>query len=405
MPDSLLPSPIMTSRSPRDARLVLAAFALLAVVGSLASFGRGSLPRRSADHAAVVRQVSPDGTAPDLALYRQIIADVRYGRGYYEAAAERIPQFGFPTASPLNWRLPTYAWILSRLPTEAWIQGVLLAIGAAGLILTFRVEWLNRSSAPDTACGAKCRVGARLAGPLLATLLMFGVVRWGLDGPAYLAQEVWAGTLIVLSLAAHALGSRMPGWRVVAVAAGTLALLLRELALPYCLVAGGVALAGRRWREAAGWIAGIGAFAVLVIYHVALVHAHQPAGAAAGGAGLAQWLRFGGLDFVLLTLRMNSLLFAASAVVLWLYLLGSLVGLSQSANETSRVACLAAVFYVAAFAVVGRTENFYWGLLLAPLLPSGLAAAPAALQKLWNAAWGDAAGETNGPVVGLAARK
>jgi hypothetical protein len=400
------------SRSPSDARLVLAVFAVLAIVGSLASFGRGSLPRRSADHAAVVRQVSPDGTAPDLALYRQIIADVRHGRGYYEAAAERIPQFGFPTASPLNWRLPTYAWLLSWLPSEAWIQGVLVAIGVAGLILTFRVEWLRRASVVGEDCGAARRPVDRLAGPILATLLMFGVVRWGLDGPAYLAQEVWAGTLIVLSLAAHALGSRMPGWRVVAVAAGTLALLIRELALPYCLVAGGVALAGRRWREAAGWIAGIGAFALLVVYHVAQVHAHQPAGAAGGGTGLAQWLRFGGLDFVLLTLRMNSLLFAASAVVLWVSLLGSFVGLSQSASETSRVACLAAVLYVAAFAIVGRTENFYWGLLLAPLLPSGLAAAPAALQQLWNAAWGDAAsaasgpaGETNGPVVGLAARK
>jgi hypothetical protein len=390
------------SRNPRDARLVLAVFVFLAIAGSLASLGRGSLPRRSADHANIVRDVSPDGTAPDLALYRQVIADVRGGRDYYDAATERIPQFGFPTASPLNWRLPTYAWLLSRLPSEGWIQGVLLLLGFLGLTLTFRAELLRLTSAATAECGG-CDL---YAGPLLATLLMFGVVRWGLDGPAYLAQEVWAATLVMLSLAAHSLGNRIPGWRVAAVAAGTLALLFRELALPYCLVAGGVALAGRRWREAAGWGTGIAAFAALGMYHIVQVQAHQPVSAAVGGAGLAQWLRFGGLDFVLLTLRMNSLLFAAPAIGLWLYLLASLLGLSQRSGDTSCVACLATLLYIAAFAVVGRSENFYWGLLLAPLLPSGLAAAPSAIRELWHVARGTpAAGETNGQVVGLAPRK
>ena len=103
--------------------------------------------------------------------------------------------------------------------------------------------------------------------------------------------------------------------------------------------------------------------------------------AAPPGAGLAQWLRLGGLDFVLLTTRMNGLFFAAPAGLLWLYLLAALVGLANRPDETSRVACLAALAYLLAFAVLGRPENFYWGLLPAPLLAWGAAHGPAALAR------------------------
>src|SRR5438034_9071606 len=108
----------------RDGRLKYALWGTLLVVGTLLSVGRGGLPVRDAaeSHAAA------DGVAADLALYRDVIADVRTGRGYYEAARERIPQYGFPISSPLNWRLPTYAWLLSRLPEEPWIQAALAGL-------------------------------------------------------------------------------------------------------------------------------------------------------------------------------------------------------------------------------------------------------------------------------------
>ena len=89
--------------------------------------------------------------------------------------------------------------------------------------------------------------------------------------------------------------------------------------------------------------------------------------------GLSQWLRFGGLDFVLLTTRMNSLLFAAPGWLLWLYVLVALVGLSRDRSQASEVACVAALMYLLAFAIVGRPENFYWGLMPAPLLAWGAA--------------------------------
>src|SRR5206468_8637834 len=152
-------------------------------------------------------------------------------------------------------------------------------------------------------------------------------------------------------------------WSALAVGTGIIALLFRELALPYCLVAGGMAVWKRRWGEAAGWAVGIAMFCALVAWHVGQVKAQLAGTEVAGGGGIAQWLRFGGLDFVLLTTRMNSLLFAAPGWLLWLYLLVALLGLSRGRDETSQVACLGALLYVLAFAIVGRPENFYWGLM------------------------------------------
>jgi hypothetical protein len=100
---------------------------------------------------------------------------------------------------------------------------------------------------------------------------------------------------------------------------------------------------------------------------------------------LAQWIRCGGLDFVLLTVRMNSLLFHWPASLLWVYLLVALLGLAQRSDFASRTCCLAALLYLLAFGVVGRSENFYWGLLYAPLLPAGLAAGVLAVKQCWNA--------------------
>ena len=94
--------------------------------------------------------VTADGITPDLALYRDVIRDVRDGQGYYCAVRQRIPQYGFPISSPLNWRLPTYAWLLSRLPGEWAIQAALVGLSAL-VALTFlakRDECAERPAQP-----------------------------------------------------------------------------------------------------------------------------------------------------------------------------------------------------------------------------------------------------------------
>ncbi len=349
----------------RGQRWKLGALVALAVAGAIVGWGGGALPVR--DHVEVpsaasasasdsrgevaAATASGDTTAPDLQLYREVVAEVRAGGDYYAVARERIPKFGFPIHSPLNWRLPTYAWVFAQLPSPIWIQAALVSLSVAGLALAFAAE--NRRSGPLAALGV--------------TLLLVGVVRWSLDGEAFYTQEAWAATLILLSFAAYALN-----WRGAAVLAGVAALLFRELALPYCLVAGALALYRRRYAEAAGWTLGVAIFFGYFAWHVLQVKAQLAGLGQPGGTDLSQWLRWGGLDFVLLTGRMNGLLFAAPAVLLWFYLLGSLTGLSSRGDDASLLACYAAMLYVLAFAVVGRTENFYWGLMYAPLLPWGI---------------------------------
>ena len=370
-----LPTPV---RSARDARLTLACFGLLAAAGLVVGWDKGQLPKRdgvaqcpSEANCATPQSRQP---APDLALYAAVISDVRAGRGYYDAAHERIPEFGFPISSPLNWRLPTYAWLLSLLPGKCWIQGVLLILGIGGLGMTFLAE----------------RAASSIGHAAVTTFLMFGVFRWVLDGDAYLAQEVWAGVLMMISVAAMKLGQSSLRLRVLAAAAGIAALMFRELALPFCVAATALTFWQRRYLDAAVWTSGLVAFGALLAWHICQVRSELAEdGPAAASAGLAQWIRFGGLDFVLLTLRMNSLLFHLPGVLLWLFLLSALLGLASRPDSTSRFCCCAALLYIVAFAVVGRSENFYWGLMVAPLLPWGMCHAPRAISELWLVASGE----------------
>ena len=70
----------------QDRRLQFALWGVLCVVGFPLSFGRGQLPRRGEPVEG-----SAGGVAPDLALYAEMIQEVRSGRGYYDVAREKIP--------------------------------------------------------------------------------------------------------------------------------------------------------------------------------------------------------------------------------------------------------------------------------------------------------------------------
>src|SRR5262245_2908521 len=178
MPDK----PLAEAHRRREARTILAIFSVIAVAGLFLGWSKGQLPHRG--EPAIATGDGAAATAPDLALYGEIIGSVRSGSNYYATAREAIPRYGFPIASPLNWRLPTYAWLLSMLPNKCWIQGVLLLLAIGGLCLAFVA--LRRTSS--------------VAHAGLTTLLLFGVVRWTFDGEAYLAQEVWAAVLLVFSV-------------------------------------------------------------------------------------------------------------------------------------------------------------------------------------------------------------
>jgi hypothetical protein len=212
-------------------------------------------------------------------------------------------------------------------------------------------------------------------------VLMQGAFAYGFVDDMYLYAETWAGTLIALSVCAYALGRRAAG-----MAVGMAAIAVRELAVPYGVASAFVAWRAGRRREAAAWGAGLAVYGVLLALHLMTVAPRLPRSTGViNGAG---WVQFGGPAFLLATCRINLLLADAPAWVAAVYLPLGLVGIAGCRGEFSlRVGCVVGL-YLATFSVLGGLYNAYWGLLFAPLLPFGVAAAPAALRDLLSAGFG-----------------
>jgi len=299
----------------------------------------------------------PEG-GKDLQAYRRIVERVHRGEDYYSAAGDELRSGGYASSSVFNWRLPTYAWLLGALPQPEWGQVLLGLLAMAALALAYAADRQD---------------GSVLRG-LVVMLAMLGALLWCIDGDAFFAQELWAGVLIAVSVGAFAAGQR--GW---GVAAGLSALLMRELALPYVLVA--VVLAGRerRWREVAAWCAGLAVFGVFLAWHAWQVQRHLIGSENVETDG---WIQFGGPAFVIETCQMNVWLFRLPAWVALLYLVASLLGLAAWRGPVAgRVGATVGV-YLLAFLVVGKPFNTYWGLLYVALLPFGIVRLPHTLKTL-----------------------
>lgn len=306
---------------------------------------------------------------PDLQLYRTVVARVHTGENYYDVAREELPRWGFPYGSMFNWRPPTYAYLLGALPGSWAVRAVLVLIAAAGMILAFAAEQREREP-----LGAACTM-----------LLLFGVAAWSLVGDACFAQEVWAGLLILLSVSAAGCGVYSERWRTVSVGAGLLALFFRELALPYCAIAGVLALWHRRRLEALAWFAGIALFALFLWWHGEQVAARLTPEDRIGSAGISGWIVFGGLPFDVMATRMNALVMVLPGWLVFVYLFLGVIGLLNWPGEQATLLTLTTLAYLAAFAIVGKPMNFNWGLMFAPMLPFGVVRAPAALRALGEA--------------------
>lgn len=294
----------------------------------------------------------------DLATYKAIVAAVKEGTGYYEAAhAELIQHYG--TRSVFNWRTPLNTWWLAALPSLQWGMYVALALAVAAMLATYR---LARES----------------AGPVFAAvsalLLLVGLAGFG-SAEAVLFSEMNAGLLILVSVIAY--GSRLP-W--LGLAAGALALFLRELAAPYVVICVLLALRDRRWSELAAWLAVLVAYAGYFGWHA------QSAMAQVGPEDrdyADSWLAFGGASFVLATGAFNGLVRLLPLWVTALILPLGLLGLAV--RPAAARAFLTAVAYVALFSVAGKATNAYWGALYTPLLMLGLPWAVPALRDAWAA--------------------
>src|SRR5947209_1686553 len=56
----------------------------------------------------------PD-TPTDVDFYRNIIARVRRGQGYYDAVGDEFKEWHYQPTSLFNWRTPVYAWVIGKI--------------------------------------------------------------------------------------------------------------------------------------------------------------------------------------------------------------------------------------------------------------------------------------------------
>ena len=325
--------------SPLAARFVLAGIVTVSVLLMSLGLGIDELPKRSGPS--------------DFDTYQRVVTALRGGQDYYWALHQALLDGGYPTLSPLNWRPPVFLTFLSWFPSLGIAQMVLGGLTAAAWAMA--VAYAHRFGGI---------AGAMAAGFVLALSLLSIVAP-----RAELSFELCAGTLILISVSAYGLG-----WRGVGIAAGVLALFVRELAAVYLIVCVLLAIRERRWREMFVWIVVIAAYGAFYVWHMSqTLMLLGPADHAAREG----WLQFGGLVFVLRTAAFNGLLLIAPHWVAGLVLISGLVGLKGLQRPALTVA-----LYLLLFLAYGRPVNDYWGGLYAPLVAFGLVWAPGAVLAL-----------------------
>ena len=354
-----------------EARIALALLAVLILLSALAP-GYPSPPPPPplvsvTDHAGHTQVVHQDDN--DLLLYRHVIARVRHGDDYYRAAVEEQRRSGYPVSPGLTVRLPTLALLAAAIGDRGMLVLAALLFGAMILAMHRRL-------------GQEPGAAARM--PLALALLTAGIAS-GLHPQYNVLHEVWAAQLMALSLALHrparAGGQGNWGWSWLAAA---LALAVRELVLPYVLLMAACAAWQRRWREAAAWTVLVGLFAAALAVHLRLAAAPVVPGDPASPS----WIVLKGLAGLLYKVNNSTLL---NLLPLWVSgpcVILALFGWAGWRSPLGATGFLLTGGYAVAFMIAGRDNNFYWGLIITPLLFRGGAFLPVSLPGLWRrAAW------------------
>jgi hypothetical protein len=293
----------------------------------------------------------------DLRLYLRINDRMKNGVSYYQAAFAEHRINEYPTRPFVTVRLPTLALLNSYLG-----RGI-MAVLLGGLAITIVLTWWKQLD------GAFRDPGRRITGVMLiASGLMLAVF------PKYIVlHELWAGMLVALSL-----GIYRPDrfWPAIAAAAGALA--TREMALPFVLLMTAFALFERRWHEVAAWTALICVFSIGLYAHAMSVNALViPADLASPG-----WAQMGGIKTAIRSLMMTSALRVLPDIFAAIFIPASFFGWLSWRSAIGLRGTLYLAGYGFMLMFIGRTENFYWGVMVAPLLLLGLAFLPQTVGDL-----------------------
>lgn len=334
--------------TPTRARLILVGLLAVVLIGIRGSESVAPPPR------------DPALQVGDLNLHQWTIERIRAGAPYYAAVGDELRRSGYPTKPIFNWRTPLHYRAVAALSIEG--AGILLSGLAMTLVVTGALVYV-RYSVLKSLIGALFLLGAMM--PVL-------LVRPG----SVLLAEVWTGVFIGLSLNAYV--ARL--WQLGAVL-GVVAVFTRELAAPYGLVCGLLAIHARRRHESSIWVIGGLAFGGYYALHaVAASAAIEPGDLAHGHS----WVRLLGLPFVFSTLYTYG----------WLTLLpppvtpmAAAFGLTAICARTVPPQVSAAlVTYVIFFCIVGQPFDFYWGFLTAAIWAHAFVHGPEGTARILGAA-------------------
>jgi hypothetical protein len=333
-----------------DQRRRVALLALLGLALTLIMLGLRSAPAPIGSRLAA-------GTAGDAALYRAIDRRVAAGEPYYRVVVQEQRARNYPLQPFVVVRPPTRTWLFAQIGDAG---ALCLAWLLAGFVIATLAWRLRTATTSLPLWSASVAVVAASVVPLVNPV----VVLW---------SDLWAGLLTALSL-----GCRSDRhWRA-SVAFGFLAVLFRELALAYLAAMTLAALLERRRFEAAVWFGSIALALGLLAVHAVAVHAVLPPNAPVSQG----WLRAGGWHFDLSMARATTFLLLLPASVAAVFVPLALFGWAATRGGFARRVTLALAAWLLPGLLIGRPENSYWGLLMAPFWLAGFPLALPALYEL-----------------------
>lgn len=289
----------------------------------------------------------------DKRLYRDIAARVAAGQSYYQAAPALQRAHGYPLKPALTVRPPSLIWAAAAIGWER------LRLAACGLVLVAGLAWFTAIKARTTA------VEGLVAGVLCAA------TGWALlGGNPIILHERWAGQFLTLALALRLSGRT--GWSMAALAC---ALAVRELAVPFVLLALALSLAERRRSEALGWGMLLAGYGALLAWHWHLVGLHTLPGDLASQGWGGGFRPLGAIRAIVYT---SPLQWAPAWLAIGLTLVAPLGWFALGRRHG--LFCLALFAGLALMiALFARPDNFYWGAVVQPGWFIGLALLPRTL--------------------------
>jgi hypothetical protein len=301
--------------------------------------------------------IDPVDSAVDSDIPAVLVQGVRAGVHYYAVTAQALRAGELPLHPFTAFRLPTLTMVQAALPD--WLSVLLFAAVA----LATALAWQRRIFAWFTA------PAPRIAAMILLAAGIVAVVHPGLVR----SHDVWAGLLVAWSLAIR----RDDRW-VEAAAIGLCAMLIREMAALYPLAMLAAALIDRRRREAAGW-----GVTLLVFVGVLSLHA-RAAGLVTGplDAGAVAGDGLHGLSLFATAVAESSV---AGWLPWWIGAPVALLALAGWASAPGPVGLRAALTFggtALVIAIVARSGDGAWVLVIAPAYMIGLAFLPDAIRDL-----------------------